>query len=105
MDDNESVFKSENSSQNQNFASLSTANLLDDCKNANINEETHTNGSSSPLLQTQDAQYAYKSGAKYQGQISDNVRYGRGKFVWPNGDKYEGGYKMNLRNGFGIKIL
>jgi hypothetical protein len=43
----------------------------------------------------------YKSGSIYTGQLKNELRSGKGTFIWPNGDKYIGEYESNLRNGFG----
>ena len=39
---------------------------------------------------------------KYEGEIREGKKWGRGKEVWKNGQAYEGGFVDGLRNGFGI---
>eukprot|EP01117_Protostelium_nocturnum_P014190 TRINITY_DN5374_c0_g1_i3.p1 TRINITY_DN5374_c0_g1~~TRINITY_DN5374_c0_g1_i3.p1 ORF type:complete len:305 (+),score=44.12 TRINITY_DN5374_c0_g1_i3:89-1003(+) len=38
----------------------------------------------------------------YSGEWKNDVRHGRGIFVWPNGDRYEGLWKKGLQWGKGV---
>jgi len=44
----------------------------------------------------------FSDGAKYIGEIRDNVLCGQGKIIFPSGNKYEGGISYGLRHGHGI---
>ncbi|KAI8772528.1 ankyrin repeat and MYND domain-containing protein 1 isoform X1 [Biomphalaria glabrata] len=43
----------------------------------------------------------YKTGAKFEGKVTNYKRVGSGIFTWPNGCKYEGQYSDNFRQGKG----
>ena len=45
---------------------------------------------------------SYSNGDRYQGQIHDGKRHGRGVYTWPNGDRYEGDFVKNKRTGRGV---
>lgn len=51
-----------------------------------------------------DSHLDYKSGAVYDGKVCDNLKFGKGTFIWPNGDKYIGEFKLNYRHGFGNQL-
>lgn len=38
----------------------------------------------------------------YEGQFSDDLKHGEGKYIWYDGRIYEGEWKMNQMNGNGI---
>ena len=39
---------------------------------------------------------------KYQGELKDGKKWGRGKEVWKNGQAYQGTFVDGLKSGFGI---
>jgi hypothetical protein len=48
-------------------------------------------------------QYIYPGGRHtYQGYYKKDVKSGKGSEKWPNGQKYSGNYKNNERNGYGV---
>lgn len=49
--------------------------------------------------------YWYRSGATFEGHVTDYKKTGRGIFTWPNGARYEGDYYENKRNGKGKSNL
>ena len=40
--------------------------------------------------------------SKYEGQWKDDMRDGKGTFVYVNGDKYVGDWKADVQDGKGI---
>jgi hypothetical protein len=46
----------------------------------------------------------YESGNKYDGEVMNGKRHGRGVFTWANGDKYEGDFVEGKRTGRGVYI-
>ncbi|PAA74056.1 hypothetical protein BOX15_Mlig024814g3 [Macrostomum lignano] len=46
----------------------------------------------------------YKTGALYDGDVSDQAKQGTGVFTWPNGDTYSGEFSNDKRNGKGEQV-
>lgn len=44
----------------------------------------------------------FPSGAKYIGNVKDNVFHGYGKIIYPDGSFYQGDWQRNVKHGFGI---
>ncbi len=38
----------------------------------------------------------------YEGEWRDNVRHGKGRYVWANNDTYEGDFQNGNRHGYGV---
>jgi hypothetical protein len=35
---------------------------------------------------------------KYEGEMLDGLRHGKGELVWSNGDKYSGDFELGTKN-------
>lgn len=46
----------------------------------------------------------FNNGSKYEGEKTDGLRNGSGKFIYPNGAYYEGEWKENKKNGRGVLV-
>ncbi len=46
--------------------------------------------------------YAYPDGSKYEGEMKNGKRHGRGKWIRSDGLKYEGGWEDDKPSGQGI---
>ena len=42
---------------------------------------------------------------KYEGDLVDGKKHGKGTYIWPNGNKYIGEWKDNAINGNGELIF
>lgn len=47
----------------------------------------------------------WSSGARYDGEWHDNKQNGKGTITWPNGSRYEGAWRDNKFSGFGSLAL
>lgn len=57
-----------------------------------------------PILQSKQEDGKYKivfSNGYYIGELAENKRFGRGKYVWNNGNTYDGSWKDDLKHGLG----
>ena len=45
---------------------------------------------------------AYEDGGKYEGEVKDGMKHGRGEQVFPNGDRYVGSFQNDMRHGTGV---
>jgi len=44
----------------------------------------------------------FESKGIYAGYWKDNIRHGKGKYIWANGDTYEGNFVNGKREGYGV---
>lgn len=47
----------------------------------------------------------YANGDRYEGEMINGVREGKGIYFYHNGDKYEGWWQGNKKNGMGRSII
>jgi hypothetical protein len=45
---------------------------------------------------------AYEKGDFYSGEFKQNIRDGKGTYIWPSGTVYEGNWESQKKNGTGV---
>ena len=53
----------------------------------------------------QQAELKFSDGSRYEGEVRDSKRNGRGTFIWANGSRYEGEWRNDRPHGQGILTM
>ena len=93
------------SSNNNNINNINTIN---NNNNNNHHIKTYDEGKYEGQLKDNKREgkgtMLYNNGDKYEGEWKNDVIEGRGKFYWNDGEIYEGDWKNGVRDGKGIDI-
>eukprot|EP01031_Cornospumella_fuschlensis_P024823 gene24823-29997_t len=46
--------------------------------------------------------FTWANGNKYEGDLKNNKKHGKGVYTWANGDKYDGDWKDDFMHGSGV---